>query len=149
MGRKIAVIGGGPSGMMAAIQAAKQNPENRVILLEKNDTPGKKLLLTGNGKCNYSNTNMDSTHYNENAKEITKQVLKEFTPEDLRLFFAENGVGILSGERSAGCVGKRKKDEEKRRGEKKKRKKEKKEEERREKRRGKRRGEKQKKNRER
>ena len=92
MGRKIAVIGGGPSGMMAAIQAAKQNPENRVILLEKNDTPGKKLLLTGNGKCNYSNTNMDSSHYNENAKEITKQVLKEFTPEDLRLFFAENGM---------------------------------------------------------
>ena len=92
MGQKIAVIGGGPSGMMAAIQAAKQNPENRVVLFDKNDAPGKKLLLTGNGKCNYSNTDMDSSHYTENAKELTEQILKAFTPDDLCHFFKVNGM---------------------------------------------------------
>ena len=48
----IAVIGGGPAGMMAAIHASKTH---KVILLEKNDSLGKKLLLTGGGRCNVTN----------------------------------------------------------------------------------------------
>ena len=46
----ILVVGGGPGGMMAALAAARSG--GRVILLEKNETLGKKLLLTGNGRCN-------------------------------------------------------------------------------------------------
>lgn len=53
MGKKIAVIGGGPAGMMAAIQAARVGAQ--VELYERNDRVGKKILATGNGKCNFSN----------------------------------------------------------------------------------------------
>ena len=50
--KKIAVIGGGPAGMMAAYAAAR-NAE--VILFEKNEKLGKKLFLTGKGRCNITN----------------------------------------------------------------------------------------------
>ena len=50
---KIIVVGGGPSGMMAALNASKSNHE--VILLERNGELGRKLLLTGGGRCNITN----------------------------------------------------------------------------------------------
>ncbi len=50
---KVIVVGGGPAGMMAAIQAAKKG--NKVILLEKNEKLGKKLYITGKGRCNITN----------------------------------------------------------------------------------------------
>ena len=49
----VAVIGGGASGMMAAIAAKSRLPQGRVLLLERNDSPGRKLLATGNGRCNF------------------------------------------------------------------------------------------------
>ena len=51
---KVIVIGGGPAGMMAAITAARQG--NKVILLEKNSSLGKKLLITGKGRCNITSS---------------------------------------------------------------------------------------------
>ncbi len=51
---RIAVVGAGPAGLMAAIAATR--PGVRVVLFEKNDEPGKKLLITGGGHCNLSNT---------------------------------------------------------------------------------------------
>ena len=53
--KDIVVIGSGPSGIIAALKASKKN---NVILLEKNDKIGKKILVTGNGKCNLWNTNL-------------------------------------------------------------------------------------------
>ena len=50
---KVLVLGGGPAGMTAALAAARAGAE--VLLLEQNERIGKKLLLTGNGKCNYTN----------------------------------------------------------------------------------------------
>ena len=47
------VVGGGPAGMFAAIVAAEQG--NKVLLIEKNDRLGKKLLITGKGRCNITN----------------------------------------------------------------------------------------------
>ena len=49
----IIIIGAGPSGMMCAIKAKNEN--NNVTIIEKNDKAGKKLLLTGSGRCNYAN----------------------------------------------------------------------------------------------
>lgn len=55
---KIVVIGGGPAGMMAAITAAEE--KNDVVLIEKNKSLGKKLLITGKGRCNItSSKNID------------------------------------------------------------------------------------------
>ena len=51
---KIIVIGGGPAGMLAAVSASKEN--TKVILLEKNDRLGKKLFITGKGRCNITNS---------------------------------------------------------------------------------------------
>ena len=51
---KVIVIGGGPAGMMAAITAAENN--NEVILIEKNNCLGKKLLITGKGRCNITSS---------------------------------------------------------------------------------------------
>ncbi len=50
----VAVVGAGPAGMMAAITAASNG--NKVILIERNSSAGQKLLLTGNGRCNITNT---------------------------------------------------------------------------------------------
>lgn len=55
---KVIVVGGGPAGMMAAIKAAEDG--NKVLLIEKNKTLGKKLLITGKGRCNItSSLNID------------------------------------------------------------------------------------------
>lgn len=59
--KKIVVIGGGASGILAALQAAKNN---EVYLIEKNDKIGKKILSTGNGKCNFWNKEININKYN-------------------------------------------------------------------------------------
>ncbi len=58
IGCDVAVIGGGPAGMMAAIQAARAGVS--VVLIEKNNTLGKKLLITGGGRCNVTNATFDN-----------------------------------------------------------------------------------------
>ena len=58
---KIAVIGGGPAGITAAINAKSSN--NQVYVFEKNKDVGKKLLITGNGRCNYNNEDQNIRHY--------------------------------------------------------------------------------------
>ena len=58
---KIAVVGAGASGMMAAISAAKYGAE--VTLFEKNERVGKKILATGNGKCNLGNLTFSIEQY--------------------------------------------------------------------------------------
>ena len=54
---KVVIVGSGPSGLASAIYARKNN--NEVIILERNNDICKKILLTGNGKCNYFNENQD------------------------------------------------------------------------------------------
>lgn len=63
MSNKIIVVGGGASGMMAAIVARKKGAD--VTILERNDRVGKKLLATGNGRCNYTNTTINYNSYLE------------------------------------------------------------------------------------
>src|SRR5574344_711917 len=68
---EVIIIGGGASGLTAAIIAARNNKS--VTILERNNTCGKKLLLTGNGKCNYLNENLDNKHfYSESANLLSK-----------------------------------------------------------------------------
>ena len=52
---RIVVAGGGAAGMMAAITAAGADPDNEVVLIEKNEKLGKKLFITGKGRCNLTN----------------------------------------------------------------------------------------------
>ena len=64
----IAVLGGGASGLIAAITAKRLNPNLSVYIFEALDRVGKKLITTGNGRCNITNLNLDiSRFHGENS----------------------------------------------------------------------------------
>ena len=73
----VAVIGGGPAGMMAAGRAAERSLS--VILLEKNDTLGKKLLITGGGRCNVTNAEFDDSALLKKFKDDGKYLFSTFS----------------------------------------------------------------------
>ena len=88
------VIGGGPAGMFAAIVAAKQG--NRVLLLEKNDRLGKKLLITGKGRCNVTN-NCTSEEVFQNIPRNGRflySALNAFGPADIITFLEKEGCAL-------------------------------------------------------
>lgn len=88
--KKVAVIGGGASGMMAGIFAAKGGLE--VCIYEKNDRIGKKILATGNGKCNFTNLLLDEDCYHSDKLELVSQILREFSPKESIAFFQSLGM---------------------------------------------------------
>lgn len=90
---KIGIIGGGAAGMMAALAAAASK-ENQVIILEHKDRIGKKLLMTGNGKCNLTNRNISIDDYFSQDKNQCKKVLSRFTVEQTIAFFNDLGLCI-------------------------------------------------------
>ena len=89
---KIAVIGGGAAGLTAAIKCAEKFGGKNVIILERQMNIGRKLLSTGNGRCNISNKNISPEHYHGD-KNIINSVLSEFSYKASKKFFA--GMGIL------------------------------------------------------
>ncbi len=88
----IAIIGGGVSGMTAAITAAQSGAE--VTIFEHMPRIGKKLLLTGSGKCNISNTDMDLKHFHGGNPERIQAVLSACPQEKTLKFFADLGLYI-------------------------------------------------------
>ncbi|MBU0571840.1 MAG: NAD(P)/FAD-dependent oxidoreductase [Candidatus Omnitrophica bacterium] len=88
----IVIVGGGPSGMMAAISAASNN--NEVTLIEKNEHLGRKLLLTGGGRCNLTNIcePEELIHNFSKTGNFLRNAFKTFDNKDLILFFAERGL---------------------------------------------------------
>lgn len=88
----VAVIGGGASGMMAAITAARNGA--RVLLLEHRDRVGKKILVTGNGRCNFTNAVQQDWCYRGTEKDFPKQALTQFTQKDAISFFKELGMQV-------------------------------------------------------
>ena len=88
------VIGGGPAGMMAAITAAKAG--QNVILLDKNDRLGKKLLITGKGRCNVTNdcTAQEVLNNTPRNGKFLYSVMSAFPPEKAMAFFRENGCAL-------------------------------------------------------
>ena len=83
---KIGIIGGGASGMIAAISAARLGAE--VTVLEGGDRIGRKILSTGNGKCNFTNKKMDNTCFRSNTTADISPFLNKFGVEDTLAFFA-------------------------------------------------------------
>jgi len=88
----VAIIGAGPAGMMAAGQAASFG--QRVVLIDKNSNPGKKLLLTGNGRCNLTNAefNLKNLTLNYNNGEFLFHAFSVFGPKETIDFFEKLGV---------------------------------------------------------
>lgn len=99
----IVIIGGGAAGMMAAIKAAEtllqagvDDIGSHILLIDKNDTLGRKIYLTGKGRCNITNMrpwNEFSSHIHPN-REFLKHAFHAFSNEDVSRFFEEAGVPV-------------------------------------------------------
>lgn len=96
MGKTVGIVGGGAAGMMAAVTAARQGAA--VIILEGNDRVGKKILSTGNGKCNLGNRKLDLEEYYTGQPDRLKECLEQFGTEDTVAFF--QGIGLLLKEKN-------------------------------------------------
>lgn len=88
--KKVVVVGGGAAGLMAAIAAAKQGA--KVTLLEKNKQVGKKILVTGNGRCNLTNRDQSPDHYRSAEPDFAAQVLSRVGMQDILKKFTEFGI---------------------------------------------------------
>ncbi|MBD5529877.1 MAG: aminoacetone oxidase family FAD-binding enzyme [Lachnospiraceae bacterium] len=89
---EVAVVGGGAAGMTAAIAAARSGA--RVVLLERGDRPGKKILMTGNGKCNLGNRDLKASDYYSDNMAVAASVLERFGTEETIAFFASLGLMV-------------------------------------------------------
>ena len=91
---KVIVIGGGPAGMMAAISSAQDG--NEVILLEKMQSLGRKLLITGKGRCNVTSS-LDMDEFIKNTPGngmFLYSCYKQFTNQDIINFLKEEGLEV-------------------------------------------------------
>ena len=94
--KTIAVIGGGASGMLAATTVLETNPDIRVIIFDQKDILGKKILSTGNGRCNLTNENMSPEYFRSDTHELISSVLKAFDYPDTIRFFENLGLFLKS-----------------------------------------------------
>jgi predicted Rossmann fold flavoprotein len=90
MKKHVIIVGGGAAGMVAAISARRQGA--MVTVLERNPRVGKKLLATGNGRCNFTNINADVNCYSGNDPKFVYSALSAFTVEDTLRFFEKLGI---------------------------------------------------------
>ena len=91
---KIIIVGAGPSGMMAAITAAQAG--HQVTILEKNKIPGRKLFITGKGRCNVTNANDISDFFNAIPRnpEFLYSALYQFSNEQLMTWLKSKGLKL-------------------------------------------------------
>lgn len=90
---KVVVVGGGPAGMMSAVFAAKKA---EVLLIEKNEKLGKKLYITGKGRCNITNDTFEENFFNNvvSNPRFLMSAISSFTPADVKDFFTSNGLKL-------------------------------------------------------
>ena len=87
----IVILGGGASGMAAAL-SARENLDTRVVLLERQSRVGRKLLATGNGRCNLSNRCISPAHYHGEDSAFAVPALERFGTEDTLAWFGALGL---------------------------------------------------------
>ena len=90
--KHVLVVGGGAAGLMAAISAARAGA--KVTLLEQNKQVGKKILVTGNGRCNLTNRDQALSHYRGRSPDFIKSALFAFGLSETLDFFQELGIVI-------------------------------------------------------
>ena len=98
MAIRIGIVGGGAAGMAAAIRAARNGAE--VELFEGNDRVGKKILSTGNGKCNLGNVELGVDKYFSSRPERLERFLEKFNADDTIAFF--HSLGLLVKQKNGG-----------------------------------------------
>lgn len=88
--KQVIIVGGGAAGMMAAISAGRRGAD--VTILERNPRIGKKILATGNGRCNFTNINADITCFHGSNPQFAAGALSKFGVKDTIDFFEKIGV---------------------------------------------------------
>jgi len=96
----IAVVGAGPSGMAAAITAARCGVS--VVVIEAQSRVGRKLLSTGNGRCNITNSDISSAHYRSHNQDFVADIIDRITPEEILNFL--NSLGLECFEEREGRI---------------------------------------------
>ncbi len=92
----VAIIGGGCSGLMTATAIVKNNPKLKVVLIEKNAKIGRKLLATGNGRCNLSNELITPEFYFGSCVKYIHHLLEQYDCNFIRKYFSELGLLTVS-----------------------------------------------------
>ena len=87
---RVGIVGAGASGLMAAITAAKNGAD--VCIYENKDKAGKKILATGNGRCNFTNTCQDPSFYRSDNKNFPVNILEKFNHKAVLEFFYDLGI---------------------------------------------------------
>ena len=88
--KRIVIVGAGVSGLTAAINV--KSDKNEVILLEKNSEVGKKILITGNGRCNFLNDRFDPTYFHSVKENNIDTIINEENKERVLNFITELGI---------------------------------------------------------
>lgn len=96
----LVILGGGASGLMAAVSAAQFIPGKKISILEQGPRVGKKLLVTGNGRCNLTNLALNSSHYHGAPDSFVAAVLSQLPAKDSLALFGR--LGLLCREESQG-----------------------------------------------
>ena len=103
------VVGAGAAGLMCAIEAARRG--RRVVLLEHNPQIGRKILISGGGRCNFTNRHATADHFVSRNPHFAKSALARFTPRDFlalverhRIPYHEKTLGQLFCDRAAGDI---------------------------------------------
>lgn len=93
---RVAIIGAGASGLVCAIEAARK--AHQVTVFEKNSKVGRKILATGNGRCNISNENITLSRYHGEAPHAAKEALRRFDTSMGKAYFRALGLEMREGE---------------------------------------------------
>lgn len=96
------IIGGGASGFTASIFAKRKNPNLNITIFEKNKRVLKKVLATGNGRCNITNKKLSLDKYNRESEKFIKYAINSFGVAEAESFFAS--IGILFSEENGGKI---------------------------------------------
>lgn len=90
MGKRLAIVGGGASGLAAAIEASIENPHINITVYDRMPKAGKKLLATGNGRCNFSNEDLSPAHFHGDSDFLNRILTSPFADDEN--FFRDSGV---------------------------------------------------------
>lgn len=96
----VVIVGCGASGLASAITCKRKNKNLKVVILEKNNKPGKKLLATGNGRCNLTNTNLLEENYHGSFP--AEKIIEKVSCDRLLKFFSS--LGLLCKKEKGGLV---------------------------------------------
>jgi len=86
----VIVLGGGAAGLMCAIEAGKRG--HRVVLLERSEKIGKKILISGGGRCNFTNLHCQPKHFFSENPHFAKSALARYTPTDFIALVEKHGI---------------------------------------------------------